>query len=171
MNDEAVVSPAVADGFIELHLNQMSHISRSWRLINTVVVGRKRQKCAFFHPLLFLKYESNFFYPFLIHPSRTESNMTNSEGWLDLHFCSTQQHHSLLALFALLCPCNFPHRVLHVGHLYLRRPGSGTQANILEKTMVDLKCETPESMLRPWTSNLWSLWIPDMRKRVGFQAI
>lgn len=68
MNDEAVVSPAVADGLIELHLNQMSHISRSWRLINTVVVGRKRQKCAFFTLSFFSSMKAIFFLSFSHSP-------------------------------------------------------------------------------------------------------
>lgn len=103
MNDEAVVSPPVADGFIELHLNQMIHISQSRNLINTVVVRWKRQKCCFFfYPLLFLKYESNFFFILFsfTHPEPSPTWPIQRGGLT----CISAQHSNITAsLPCLLC--------------------------------------------------------------------
>lgn len=68
-------------------------------------------------------------------------------------------------LFALLCPCNsvslgppccamlsFATRLSHAGRH-------------LGKMTVDLNRETPESLFRPWTYNLWMLWNSDLHTR------
>lgn len=141
----------------------MSHISwwrRRCRLINTVVVGQKRQKCCFFSPLLSCM-KVFFFKSFSHSPIQNwvQHDQFRGVAW-PAFLLNTATSQPSCPLFALLCPCNFPHHVLHVVHLYLQRPGSGIQADILEKMMVDLNCETPESLLRPWTSNLWVLWNP-----------
>lgn len=153
------------DGFSELHLNQMSHMSgwrRSCRLIETVVVGQKTEKCCFFLLLtFFMKVFFLYFSHSLIQNWVQHDQFRGGVAW-PAFLLNTATSQPSCPLFALLCPCNFPHHVLHVVHLYLWlwHTGSGTQADILEKTMVDLNCETPESLLRPWTSKLWVLWNP-----------
>lgn len=106
MNDEAVVSPPVADGFIELHLNQMIHISQSRSLINTVVVRRKRQKCCcsfFFTLSFFSSMKAKIFFFILFSSTHPELSPTwpIQRGGLT---CISAQHSNITAsLPCLLC--------------------------------------------------------------------
>lgn len=131
----------------------MGHIiqfEQSCRLINTVV-DWKRQKCGdLYLPALVWKY--------FLHFSRSPIwNWVQRDQVRGSLTCISAKHSNITAFLPSVCSAvsmQFPHRVLHVLHLYPQWPGSTMHADILEKAMVDLNYETPQNLLETWTCNL-----------------
>lgn len=61
-------------------------------------------------------------------------------------------------LFALPCPCNFPSLCPPCWTPLSSAARLSHTGRHLGKTVVDLNCETPESLLKAWPHNFWRLW-------------
>lgn len=159
-----------AELFTQAHLttthNTCSEITMNSGAGGSDFVGLKRQK--WFLPPYFPGF---FFHPFPIDPTRTvcinfgvQHDQFIRVAW-PAFLLNTPISQPSCPLFALLCPCNslslgppccaplsYATRLSHVGRH-------------LGKTTVDLNRETPESLFRPWTYNLWTLWNSDLHTR------